>query len=170
MNFFNSRKNENLNPHPNPAMGKEMDQKGFTLIEIMLVTIIIGILVLTVAPYLNQYIDVVRVTRCISEIDGMERQIDAYVIENNEYPASLDLLPSTPDGDAWGRPYVYLVYAADPASARIDDGGFDMNPNSYDLYSHGADGLTAQKIDDPGAEDDVLRGSDGGFIGRASNF
>jgi general secretion pathway protein G len=54
-------------------------------------------------------------------------------------------------------------------SIRLDQFGDPLN-SDYDLYSCGKDGKSAPSIDDPLSRDDVVRGRDGAFIGRASQF
>ncbi len=120
-------------------------QAGFTLIEIMVVVIIIGILAAIVAPNVIGRVDDARITAARSDIATIEGAMKMYRLDNFSYPDTqygLDALvtrpndPSVknwnPDGyierlnkDPWGTPYQYL------------------NPGSHgiiDIYSFGADG------------------------------
>lgn len=120
-------------------------QDGFTLIEIMVVVIIIGILAAIVAPNVIGRVDDARITAAKSDIATIEGALKMYRLDNFSYPQTqqgLEALvtrpsdPSiknwNPDGyierlnkDPWGNPYQYL------------------NPGrhgSIDIYSFGADG------------------------------
>ena len=120
-------------------------QAGFTLIEIMVVVIIIGILAAIVAPNVIGRVDDARVTAAKSDIATIEGALKMYRLDNFAYPETqygLDALvtrPSDPtiknwnpegyverlNNDPWGNSYQYL------------------NPGSHstiDIYSFGADG------------------------------
>ena len=120
-------------------------QGGFTLIEIMVVIIIIGILVAMVAPQVMGRIDQAQVTRVRSDLRAVESALKFYRLDNFAYPTSeqgLEALVTKPNDpnirnwnkngylprmpkDPWQRPYLY------------------MNPGQngeIDVYSLGADG------------------------------
>ena len=105
---------------------QQLRQAGFTLIEIMVVVIIIGILAAIVAPNVIGNVDVAQVTKAKADIAGIENAMKFYRLDNFQYPSTeqggyLDSMPKDP----WGNPYEYL------------------NPGNHkeiDIYTLGADG------------------------------
>ena len=121
-------------------------QSGFSLLEIMVVVVIIGILVATIAPNLFGETDRARLTRLKVDITALEDALERYKMENFNYPTtdqglqSLVTRPNLPpepkrykpggyvkrlQKDPWGNDYQYIS----PGSS-----------GPYDLYSLGADG------------------------------
>jgi general secretion pathway protein G len=125
--------------------GPRLRQSGFTLIEIMVVVVILGILAALVAPNVIRRIDDARVTKARQDIRAYETALNLYRMDNFRYPTTeqgLDALVKRPvdpnirnwkeggyiDGlkkDPWGNDYNYLA----PGSH-----------GDYDLYTLGADG------------------------------
>lgn len=121
------------------------DQRGFTLIEIMVVVIIIGILAAIVAPNVIGRVDDAQITKAKAEISNIENAMKFYRLDNFSYPSTeqgLESLVNKPADpgiknwktggymdrvpqDPWGNPYLYL------------------NPGSkgeIDIYTLGRDG------------------------------
>ena len=119
-------------------------QAGFTLIEIMVVVVIIGILAALVVPKVMGRPDQAKVTVARGDLKAIASALEMYRLDNRRYPDTqqgLEALvqhpPSgadnwNPEGylgrlpiDPWGKPYLYLA----PGSKA-----------GYDLWSYGADG------------------------------
>jgi general secretion pathway protein G len=120
-------------------------QHGFTLIEIMVVVIIIGLLAAIVAPNVIGRVDDAKVTRAKADIGQIENALKFYRLDNFAYPSSeqgLEALVTKPNDpnvknwkpggyldnapkDPWGNPYLYL----NPG-----------NNGEIDVYTLGADG------------------------------
>ncbi|MDP2920769.1 MAG: type II secretion system major pseudopilin GspG [Candidatus Omnitrophota bacterium] len=126
-------------------------KKGFTLIELMLVVIIIGVLVSMVVPRLVGRSEEARVAAAKADINAnISVALDLYELDNGKYPESLAaLLTKTAAGkgpylkkeplDPWGKRYMYKSPG---------------EHGDYDLYSYGPDGVE-------GGGDDVTSWEDG---------
>ena len=120
-------------------------QLGFTLIEIMVVVVIIGILAALVGSRLFGQVDRARIEAAKAEISTIENEMKFYRLDNYAYPSTeqgieaLITKPNDPNiknypaggylermpSDPWGNPYLYL----NPG-----------NQGEIDVYTLGADG------------------------------
>ena len=119
-------------------------QGGFTLIEILVVVVIIGILGAVIVPNLLGRPDQARVTAAQSDLRNLSNALDIYRLDNFQYPSTdqgLEALVQKPSGfpepknynpegyiknlptDPWGSPYVY-----------------ERTESGFGLMSLGADG------------------------------
>ena len=104
-------------------------QRGFTLIEIMVVVVILGVLAALVVPQIMSRPDQAKATAAQSDIHAIAMALDIYRLDNHQYPSSqqgLQALVSKPSGspaarnwnpdgylkrlpvDPWGNGYQYL--------------------------------------------------------------
>jgi len=119
-------------------------QSGFTLIEIMVVVVILGILAAIVVPRIVSRPEEARLVKAKQDILAIENALQLYKLDNGFYPSTdqglmaLVVKPSTPPVprhwkkylkqmplDPWGKPYQYI------------------NPGEHadiDIFTNGADG------------------------------
>lgn len=142
--FFASPISQRSAPRQTP---KHLLQRGFTLIEIMVVVVIIGVLAALVAPSILGRTDEARQTAARADINTLMTALKLYRTDNMRYPTNeqgLQALVAKPTtepvptkwsrpyldngklpNDPWGNPYVYIY------------------PGVYgevDILSYGADG------------------------------
>lgn len=123
-------------------------RRGFTLIEMIVVIVIIATLAAVVAPAIMTNVGDAKSAAARSQIELLALALDAYRLDNDRYPptdAGLGALRALPTigeaprnwrgpylrravpADPWSRPYVYLAPGTENSAA-------------YDLYSLGRDG------------------------------
>ena len=126
-------------------MQRKPRQSGFTLIEVMVVVVIIGILAAVIVPKIMDKPDEARLVKVKQDITEIQAALDMYRLDNYVYPTTdqgLQALVQKPSAnpapphwkqyldqvplDPWGHPYQYL------------------NPGTHggavDIWSYGADG------------------------------
>ncbi|WP_076417361.1 type II secretion system major pseudopilin GspG [Pseudocolwellia agarivorans] len=129
-------------------------EQGFTLLEVMVVIVILGVLASMVVPNLMGSQDRANMQKAVSDINALETSLSMYKMDNYDYPSTeqgLDALTSETDieplprrfpeegyvkrlpKDPWGNDY-QLLYPGENAK--------------YDVFSMGPDG-------EAGTEDDI---------------
>ena len=123
-------------------------QRGFSLVEILVVLVIMGLLVSVVATNVIDQADKARVQKVYADFANIETALKLYRLDNYVYPTTeqglealveasgLDPIPRNFKAsgyleripmDPWGRPYLYLSPGEN---------------GEFDIYSLGADGLS----------------------------
>lgn len=132
-------------------------QRGFSLIEIMVVVIILGILASLVVPKIMSRPDDARIVKAKHDILGIQNALELYRLDNGFYPSTdqgLSALVKKPNTrpvpqhwkaylkavpkDPWGQAYLYL------------------NPGQHgeiDIFTQGASGKAGTEIGNWNAED-----------------
>lgn len=121
-------------------------QRGFTLLEILVVVVIIGLLAGIVAPRLFKSVTKSEVTTAKAQIESLGKALDQYRLDIGHYPSTqqgLAALTHKPaeesrwDGpylkkdaplDPWGNPYVYRYPSEHGADFDLSSWGADRAP------------------------------------------
>jgi general secretion pathway protein G len=125
-------------------------KKGFTLIEVLLVVVIIGILVGIAIPRLGGRVRQAQIAAAEADVNNIGMALRLYEVDNGTYPSSLQALINKP-GNApnWRGPYLEKGLPKDPwGNDYIYQSPGTRNPHSYDLKSYGPDGV--ESADDIG--------------------
>lgn len=119
-------------------------QQGFTLIEIIVVVVIIGILATFVAPKFMGKTDTARIVKAKSDIQALESALDLYKLDNFTYPTTdqgLDALINKPSSDPapnnWQKGGYLKKLQKDPWQREYQY----SNDGELRIYSLGADGI-----------------------------
>jgi general secretion pathway protein G len=110
------------------AVGK---RRGFTLLELLVVIVIIGLLAGYVAPRYFSQVGKSETQVARAQIDALEKALDHYRLDNRRYPTSEEglaaigpYLKKAVPMDPWGRAYVYRT----------------STKGDFELFSYGRDG------------------------------
>lgn len=147
--------------------------RAYSLVEMAVAVVILGLLFGMVRPVYLYYIDTAKSGNASDEIQEIADKIDQFYKTNGYYPDSLSQVISPPPLDPWGNPYHYLRIDGASVSGlgmqRKDKNLVPIN-SDYDLYSSGPDGQSASPLTAKTSQDDIVRGRNGAFIGYATDY
>ena len=147
--------------------------KGMGMLELMVTMVIVSLLVTLSVPAYNGFVNRAKVARAVGEIAAFDVEIESFRLRNNDrIPDNLAELPTVAPSDPWGRDYQYLnIVAAGPGNGDYRKDG-NLNPlnSDYDLYSMGADGDSKGPLSAKASRDDIVRASNGAFIGLGEDY
>ncbi len=147
--------------------------KGFGLLELIVVMIVLTLLTAMAIPSYDSYAQRARVASAIGDISGLSLEIEKFRLNNNgRIPLTLDELGVAIPLDPWKQPYVFLNIPAQGSSkgAVRKDGKLNPLNTDFDLYSIGKDGKSAGPLSAKHSRDDIVRASNGAFIGLGEDY
>ena len=119
-------------------------QTGFTLIEVMVVVVILGILAAVVVPNIMDEPEKARINKAKQDIRALEEALNRYKLDNYDYPSTEQGLESlvkkptgSPEPKRWKGPYVKKINQ-DPWQNDYEY----LNPGTHgkvDVFSGGQD-------------------------------
>ncbi len=120
-------------------------RRGFTLVELMLVLVILGTLAAIVVPKFSGRTEQARVTAATTQISNFGVALDAFEVDCGYYPKGKsglqDLVVQPRDETNWKGPYIKGDVPKDPwGNEYIYECPGRHNDKSYDLMSTGPDG------------------------------
>jgi general secretion pathway protein G len=175
-------------------------QKGFSLIELLIVVMVVGLIAAMAVPSYEKSVEAARIARAIGDVHALEKEILIFEALGGQLPVSLEQVGRADLLDPWQHPYVYLNFYVDPTPSggnkqnqgnggQGGNGGGHGNQvapavqglmrrdrnlvplnSRFDLYSKGKDGESHPPITSKASWDDIIRANDGSFVGLASNY
>lgn len=127
----------------NPNRARFGTPRAFTLIELLLVLVILGILAAVVVPKFAGRTEQARLTAAGTQISTFSTALDAFEVDNGYYPKGKnglnDLVVQPRDAQNWKGPYMKEIPLDPWQQPYIYECPGKHNPTSYDLMSGGPD-------------------------------
>lgn len=138
-------------PSQRLSANRTKTSRGFTLLELLVVMVIIGLLAGYVAPKYFSQISKSEIKAARAQIDALEKALDQYRLDVGHYPSSeqgLGALMSPPANEPkWQGPYLKKAVPPDPwGNTYLYK--YPGEHGDLDLYSYGRDGQVGGKGED----------------------
>lgn len=175
---------------------KLLKHQGFTLIDLLIVTSILGVISMISVSSYNGYIDATKNSQAAAQIRSLAFLINDYAEYYGYYPNSLSDIGNENLKDPWGNHYIYFnLYNQNDHGDNDDKNEHDSDDDhhdsdddkinigaarkdgnlvpintKFDLCSSGKDNKTKPPLRAKDSHDDIIYANDGGYIGLAESF
>lgn len=129
--------------------------KGFTLLELLVVLVILGLLAAIATPQVMKYLGQAKTDTALLQVENLGVTLDLYKLDNGDYPTEQQgleaLLKQPPNAPNWNGPYTRKDQSlVDPWGTKYFY-KFPGEHGEFDLYSLGSD----HKVGGSGEKKDV---------------
>lgn len=136
----------------------------------MVAVALIGVLLTIAVPSYQQWRNRALSRQAGQEIAAMATAIKQAYVDSRAYPDDLAGAGFSGRLDPWGRAYVYYNVAANGRGGARKDRQLNPINSDFDLYSKGPDGQTHVQVSNRLSADDIIRASDGRYIGLGADY
>lgn len=135
-----------------------MEERGFTLVEIMVVVIILGLLAGLVSVRVFSYLNEAKVNKAKADLQTISNALELYRLDNGTYPSTEEglraLIEKTESGVNW-RDGGYLSKKSIPKDPWGEEYVYKFDGENFSVYSKGPN-----RIDENGSGDDIVYGEE----------
>ena len=144
--------------------------RGMTLLELIIAAFIISTLAGIGFIGYQEFYYKGQISQAVGDIGKIDAKLHLYYAENVAFPPTLAEIGENNRLDPWGNPYEYWPITGDNNQKVRKDKNLHPINTDFDLCSKGRDGNTALPLTAKASQDDIIRGSNGKFVGLASKY
>lgn len=116
-------------------------ERGYTLMELLVVLAILGLLTAIATPYVLHYLETAKVKTARTEIANIGAGLDMFKADVGRYPSTQEgltaLLKAPPDAENWDGPYIKKLDTFNDPWGRPYKYQSPGQHSEYDIYSYG---------------------------------